>query len=259
MNSMVVVNRTVDAISLGLFLPAIIIPQHRTVFLGGAFGLLLMFWLHRKKMLFLAKALLVAIAFLTVMEVVLVNIPTFERSFTKALQGIIEPQSDQTASWRMEGWRQQLSGLSVKELLFGKGLGSYYHWFNRRTEVTVAPHNAYVQIVLKFGVLGLVVYGLLVFSFFRKIFAVRNKLPPGPMRAYTEISLLNFGAAHAYLIGYDFSVIILIFYAIGISTVKLLRDAWEVTEYHEQGAPYNLYYCFGSPSPGRESIGSWIT
>jgi len=94
MNSMVVVNRTVDAISLGLFLPAIIIPQHRTVFLGGAFGLLLMFWLHRKKMLFLAKALLVAIAFLTVMEVVLVNNPTFERSFTKALQGIIEPQSD---------------------------------------------------------------------------------------------------------------------------------------------------------------------
>jgi hypothetical protein len=248
MNGIVIMNRTVDVILLGLFLPVIILTQHRTVFLGGTFGLLLMFYLHRKKMLFLTKALLVSIAFLTVLRVVFINNPAFEHSLMGALGGLIEPRSDETGSWRMEGWRQQLNGLSAKEFLFGQGLGSYYHWFSRGVKVTVVPHNVYVQIVLKFGLLGLVGYGLLVLSFFRKTFAVRNKLPPGPMKAYIEMSLLNFGAAHAYMTGYDFSLIILIFYAIGISTVKLLQDVWESTECHEQWVCKDLHDYFGSPS-----------
>jgi len=246
MNGMVIMNRTVDSILLGLFLPVIILTQHRTVFLGGTFGLLLMFYLHRKKMIFLAKALLVAIAFFIVMGVVFINNPAFEHSLTEALGGLIEPRSDETGSWRMEGWRQQLNGLSAQELLFGKGLGSYYHWFNRGVKVTAVPHNTYVQIVLKFGLLGLVVYGLIVFSFFRKILAVRDKLSLGFMRACIEISLLNFGAAHVYMTGYDFSLIMLIFYAIGISIVKLAHDMRDVAGQHGQGTYQNLYCHFGS-------------
>jgi O-antigen ligase len=252
MNDMIAVNRTVDIILIGLFIPVIVLTQHRTVLIGGVFGLLLMFCLHRKKMIFLAKALLLSIAFLTVMEIVFINLPTFEHSFTEALRGMIEPQSDQTGSWRMRGWRQQLNDLSANELLIGKGLGSYYLWFDRSVKNTVGPHNTYVMIILKLGLLGLVVYGLLVFSFFRKMFAIRNKLPPGPMRAYIEMSLLNFGAAHAYMTGYDFSLIMLIFYAMGISAVKLLQDVREVAGQHKQGACQNLHCYFNSSSSGRE-------
>jgi O-antigen ligase len=252
MNSMVVVNRPVDIILLCIFLPVIVLTQHRTVFLGGAFGLLLMFSLHRKKMLFLAKALLVSIAFLTVMAVVFINNPVFENSFTGALHGITDPHSDETGSWRMEGWRQQLNGLSAKELLFGKGLGSYYRWFNRGVEIKAGPHNTYVMIILKLGLLGLVAYGFLVFSFFRKIFAVRNELPPGPMRAYLEMSILNFGAAHVYMTGYDFSLIMLIFYAMGTSAVQLSQNVHRVAGQHEQGAYQNLHCYFGSSSSQRK-------
>jgi hypothetical protein len=222
-NGLVIMSRAIDVVAVGLFLPIIIITHHRSVFLGGMLGLFLLFWLQRNKILFLSKIAIASIMLLTAMGAVFMNVPAFERLFMNAMEGIIAPRSDETASWRIEGWRQQLSSVSAKELLFGEGLGSYYRWFNRRTEVKADPHNAYVQIVLKFGLLGLVVYGLLVFSFFRKIFAVRKKLPPGPMRAYVEMSFLNLGAAHAYLTGYGFSLIILIFYAMGISAINLLQ------------------------------------
>ncbi len=200
-NGVVIINKIIDTVMVGLFLPVGIIVHHRTVLLGAMFGLFLMVGLHRHKMLFILKVVAASIMLLTVIWVIFMNMPAFEHVFIKQLGGIIEPHSDATASWRMEGWHQQLNDLSANELLVGKGLGSYYHWFNRGTKVMTSPHNAYVQIVLKFGLLGLVVYGLLVFSFFRKVFSVRNKLPPGSMRAYIEMGLLNFGAAHAYMTG----------------------------------------------------------
>lgn len=240
-NGMVILNKAADTVMFILFLASVIITQGRSVFLAGTLGLFLLFGLQRNKILFLSKAVAASIVLLMVIVAIFINMPKFEQSFMKLLSGIREPHSDATASWRMEGWRQQLSGLSARELLVGKGLGSYYLWFNKwGGKVTYAPHNAYVQIVLKFGLLGLFVYGLLVFSLFRKIFAARNRLPPGPMRAYIEMSLVNVGAAHAYMTGYDFSLVMLIFYAVGISAVKLLQDVREVDEQHGQGAYQSL-------------------
>jgi O-antigen ligase len=158
------------------------------------------------------------------MTVIVISVPAFENLTIMRIKGIMDPHSDTTASWRIEGWKKQLSSLSLKEVLFGEGVGSYYRWFHKRHAVEADPHNGYVQIILKFGLLGLIVYVLLAFRFFRKLIAVRKKLPPGPMRAFVEMSILNFGAAHAYLMGYGFSAIMLVFYAIGMSAARLVQN-----------------------------------
>jgi O-antigen ligase len=243
-NGLAVVNRSTDNAMVGLFLPLIFMTHHRTVFLAATLGLVLLFALHRHKMLFVLKAIAASILLFTVIAGVFAGSPAFERMFLKALGGIAEPHSDQTASWRMEGWRQQLTALSRKELVFGKGLGSYYSWYNGTEKVISSPHNAYIQIILKFGLLGLLVYGMLVLSFIRKMRVVRSRLPPGPMRAYIEISLLNFTAAQAFMIGYDFSLIILIFYAMGITAVQIITKAREVVVHDLQGVSEDLRYCF---------------
>jgi hypothetical protein len=224
MNGMVIVNRSIDTFAVGMFLLNIIGSQHRTVYLGCSFGLFLMFWLYRKKATFLIKALIASIALLTVMIVVLGSTPKFTESFMKRTAGLTNPYADATGLWRIEAWHRLLDKASVEEFVYGKGLGSYYSWFYRGEKEFVQPHNAYVQLILKFGILGLIIYGLLVLRFFRKVFAVREKLPPGAMRAYVEMSILSFGSMHAFILGYGFSVIGLIFYAIGISTTKLLMD-----------------------------------
>ncbi len=112
-NGAVVVNKTVDIAIVGVSLPLIFMAHHRTVFLAATLGLLLLFGLHRQKLLFVLKALASSIVLFTLIAVVFMKAPAFEGMFMKALHGIADPQSDETASWRMEGWRQQLTSLSA--------------------------------------------------------------------------------------------------------------------------------------------------
>src|SRR5260370_32740212 len=113
-------------------------------------------------------------------------------------------------------------------------------WQYSSERVKIGPHNAYVMIVLKLGLLGLAVYSLLAFSFFRRMLVARKKLPPGPARAYVEMSLVTFAAAHACMSGYGFSLIIFVFYAIGITAFRLLQDGREVTAQPEEVSRENL-------------------
>ena len=238
---------------IGLFLPLVIIPHHRTVFLAAIIGLFLLFELHRRKVLFVIKAGVTSAILFAVICVAFIMAPKFEHIFMNALAGIADPHSDNTASWRMEGWQKQLAALSERQLLLGKGVGSYFNWDQGNWQyssqrVKVGPHNAYVEIVLKFGLLGLAIYVLLAFSFFRRMLVARKKLPPGPARAYIEMSLVTFGAAHACMTGYGFSLLIFIFYAIGITAVRLLQDGVEVTAQREEVSRENVPRYFFSQS-----------
>src|SRR5262249_31643514 len=156
----------------------------------------------------------------------LVYFPQVAGSLGGKFAGIIDPSSDGTASWRMEGWSIQLDELTKEgRLLLGGGLGGYYSWYLNTTTFTSVPHNAYVQIVLKFGLFGLSIYGLLALEVFRKTLAVREKLRPGLMKAYVEIGILTFGAAHAFMLGYGFHPIMLIFFAVATSAASLSQQA----------------------------------
>jgi O-antigen ligase len=222
-NGMLIVSKRVDAAMLTLLTSVIILARTRTVFLAGAAGVVLLFWLARHKGRFFVRAFVVSIFFLITISTALYTAPRLTEQFVSPLKGIIDPGSDQNASWRMEGWRQQMAVLSDSEVVFGRGLGSYFDWYHHTQEVTYSPHNAYVQILLKFGLLGLGVYCALILTFFRRAMRVRRRLPPGQARAYMEMSILNFGAAHAYMTGYGFSLIILVFYAVGVTTAGLVQ------------------------------------
>jgi O-Antigen ligase len=230
LNQRVIINRFTDASVLTLSLAILILRPHRSVIIASAFGLLLICLMFRNRFLFLLKLIILLVAFFIIVVIAMLNIPTFEKASMIPLKGILDPRSDGTASWRMQGWQQQLSKLSPQELLFGKGFGSYFMWYNKkyREKVRVDPHNGYVQIILKLGLLGLIMYGLLVFTFFRKVIPVWKKLPQGPMKAFVEISILNVGVAHAYMMGYGFadgfSGIMLLFYAMGMGAVRLCQD-----------------------------------
>jgi O-antigen ligase len=202
-------------------LAMLVLTQHRSVILAGGLGVALIFYLYRINGIVVSRLILILITVFTVIILVIFSVPSFEDRTMHYLSGIINPTSDMTASWRIEGWRQQLSSLSLQEWLFGKGMGNYFIWFYKGTEVMVEPHNGYVQLILKFGLVGLMIYVLLVVTFFGKVMAMRRKLPPGPIRAFLDVSILNFGASHAFLMGYGFTPIILIFYAMGMSAVRL--------------------------------------
>ena len=111
--------------------------------------------------------------------------------------------------------------------LFGEGMGGYHRGFWKEKNAT-APHNGYLQMVLKFGLFGLGVYALLVGKFFLATLKARSTLSPGPRRAYVDMGILNFGAAHAYFMGYGIDLSILIFVGLVMVAVQLQEMSWRV-------------------------------
>jgi O-antigen ligase len=167
---------------------------------------------------------------LAVLGIIIISVPQFG-SYSQKLRAIIDPQEDDTASWRIMGWRQQLDrAISNDQWLFGEGLGSYYYWHysQQGTIIMASPHNAYVQMILKFGVFGLCLYGLLVGKFFLATLKARSKLSLGPMRAYVEMGILNFGAAHAYFMGYGIELSSVIFVALAMVAVQQREVSWRI-------------------------------
>jgi hypothetical protein len=218
----VVINPILDRILLSVFSVIVLLSAQRSVWLAFGSGLSLMFWLYRSRSTVVAKMAVAVFMILLALSMGLALFPKAGSRLVEHFEGIIDPSADVTASWRMVGWQLQLTQL-VKEgrLLFGQGVGGYYSWHFNTTSWTTVPHNAYVQIVLKFGLFGLSIYGLLALEFFRKTLAIRKKLGPGPMRAYVEMGILTFGAAHGYMLGYGFEPIMLIFFGLAISAAGL--------------------------------------
>jgi hypothetical protein len=219
----VLVGPTLDKLLLWLFFTATIIVSHRTVWLAMGSGLLLMFWLYCRKQALLAKVILSVFVTTTAIGAGIVLFPNTAARLETKFQGILEPEKDANASWRMERWQQHLERLSQDgNLLFGEGFGSYY---GQDEAGLFMPdlHSGYIQLILKFGVAGLILYGVLAFKFMRDALAVRKILEAGPMRASLESGILAFGAAHVYSSGYGFDLIMLMFFAVANSAARLAQ------------------------------------
>jgi O-antigen ligase len=225
---MTIISPLVDKLLLLLFAVMVTASGQRSVWLAVAFGLILMFWFYRKHSTVVARIIMIAAFAVFGLSVGISIFPEAGSRLVDQFVGIVNPSADQNASWRMNRWQYQKDRLLKHgKLWFGEGIGDYER-DPRTGEIAPSAHNAYIQTVLKFGLVGLIIYGLLAFQFFRKTLAVRKTLRPGPMRACVETGILTFAAAHAYILGYDFMTILLIFLAVGMSATKLsqivLRD-----------------------------------
>jgi O-antigen ligase len=185
-----------------------------------------MFALYINRVIVFSKMVMASMVMLAVIGVIIISTPKLEQALTKSLKGIVTPYEDETASWRIDGWQQQLDRLVRNNMwLFGEGLGNYY-WLDKSHLWGVAPHNGYLQMVMKFGLFGLCIYALLAGKFFLATLKARGKLSLGPRRAYVEIGIINFGAAHAYLMGYGIEMSMLIFVALAMVAAQLPEVSW---------------------------------
>jgi O-antigen ligase len=228
-NKTILIHSFIDTALLFVFSLFALGSGQRSVWLFIGLGSILLLWLYRRRAVFMVKGFMVAAAVLVGLTLVVIAFPEAGGKLAEKFAGIIDPYSDKTASWRIRGWEAQLQTLAEVNPFFGEGLGGYYSWKLGSYEVNNFPHNAYVQMLLKFGLLGLLLYLLLVWEFFRKALAVRSRVGQGPMRAYLEIGIVCFGAMHGYLLGYGFEPITVVVFAVALSAMTLYRE--RVREY----------------------------
>jgi O-antigen ligase len=219
----VLVGPILDKVFLWLFFAGAVTAGHRTVWLAIGSGLLLAFLLYGRKRAFIGKVLLVLTLTIPGIGIGIALVPETAARFGTAFEGIFDPEDDVTASWRIDGWQYHLDRVSQDgKILFGEGLGGYYGKLPDGT-IRPVPHSAYVEMILKFGLFGLVVYSLLVFKFVRNALAARKTLKTGPLKICLEAGILTFVAGHAYCSGYSLDSIMLMFFAVGTSAQCLSK------------------------------------
>jgi O-antigen ligase len=223
-HKVVVFHSMVDRLLLFLFAGLTMGSGHRSVWLAAGLGLLLLLLLHSGRRVLIGKIVVVGLASVIVLGTFFIYFPEVGARLGQKFLGILNPSSDDTASWRIEGWDYQLEQLkSSGRLLFGQGLGNYYWWEVEGTNVGFTPHNGYVQLVLKFGLFGLVIYGLLVFEFFRRVVVSRKVVSLEPMKTYLDMGMVNFGAGHGYMLGYGMVPDMLVFFAVAVCAIELSK------------------------------------
>ena len=223
---MVIVTPLLDNCLLLLFSVIVLGSGQRSVWIGFGFGVMLTLSLYWRRPILMSKMVMLGLVVLMGVSTAMIMFPQSGSKLVEKFSGITDPYDDATASWRILGWRYQLAGLEESgNVLFGEGLGGYYRHVDSSgiSEMTAYPHNAYIQMVLKFGLCGLAIYGLLAFEFFRKASVYRKRLAPGPMKAYIEMGIITFGAGHGYMFGYGVESIMLIFFAVAMTAAELSK------------------------------------
>lgn len=133
--------------------PALILLQHRTVWVVTALGMLWMFRRHAR----LLRKSLSAIAVTLSVGVALV-IATFGVDLvTESLMG--SATNSTSFIWRVAGWYQLvfLRRADIAHLLFGDPFGTGFERVIANVRIDVTPHSFYVETYLRLGILGLAI------------------------------------------------------------------------------------------------------
>ena len=235
-NKVILVNPTVDAGLLGLFAFFVLGSAQRSVWLAVGIGMMILAWLYRRKSAYFVRLVVITVMLVIGGSTAVLTFPEAGSKIVNKFYGIIDPYSDDTASWRIKGWEEQIKKIREVGPVLGEGLGGYYSWMKGSYEVNASPHNAYLQIVLKFGLVGLAIYLLLAAQFFRKMLEIRKSLAPGPLRACLEMGVVNFGAAHGFMLGYGFEPMILAFFGVAVGTARLIAGSPKTSKVSETSA-----------------------
>jgi hypothetical protein len=134
-----------------LLLVVVILAQHRTVWL--ATGIMITGWLlSRHRQTGSRAAALAVLGSLGMLSVLAVSWGA-AGGVTSSLAA--SGEDDRTLVWRMEGWHALLPQLKeVPDWLLGLPFGSGYDRMVNETFVIVSPHNYYLEVLLRLGLLG---------------------------------------------------------------------------------------------------------
>ncbi len=131
--------------------PALILLQHRTIWVVTALGIM---WMFRRNAMLLRRSLFAAGAAICAAAVFIAS--TFGLHFMiESLQQ--SATTDNTLIWRIAGWYQLvfLRTADTSHLLFGDAFGTGFARMIGNSDVVVGPHNFYVETYLRLGIVGL--------------------------------------------------------------------------------------------------------
>ncbi len=133
----------------------------------------------------------------------------------------LDESYNNTASWRVAQWKGQMSNFYASPII-GEGFGSYWGLSGVRGDLGVSPHNLYIQTLVKLGIIGMLLYVIIIFKMFIRFKRIITKYN---FKNDSEMPILILGmvvliAAHVFYIAYSFEYYSLLFIGLGVACLQ---------------------------------------
>ena len=144
--------------------------------------------------------------------------PTSEMGLGFVSTDVLHREGVGTSEWRIEGWMRLIRQTVATDPIFGQAFGGYYDIFDSKFE-GVPPHNEWLIIFSKMGVVGLLLFAAVILRFYRAGFQYLRRQSDTLRIGYMRGFLAVFFAA--LVGGAFFEFLPLLWIAAGLQSVLL--------------------------------------
>jgi O-antigen ligase len=219
---------------VGLFGCGLLLANARTLFVALAvlLGVVFLFGASAQKRAGVARwklavgtAVAAALVFVAVLQTD-AGAALVERTTEELVSGTLEYADDPNAQYRFLAWAEAFGRFSANPLL-GEGFGVPFGF--ERSDRDVRPHNTFLTVLYKMGLLGLVPLGLLLALFYRHGLRALWRWPDHPGASYLYALLLGhagmclFGGLNLLLESPFLASIYWVLLGVGLRLISLLR------------------------------------
>ncbi|MGA3286512.1 MAG: O-antigen ligase family protein [Bacteroidota bacterium] len=135
------------------------------------------------------------------------------------------PEMDDTSAWRILQWQAQIEKI-INSPLLGEGFGGFFRvYIPGLGESSVSPHSYYVQSLVKLGIVGLLLYLLIVKKILSKILLWLKHQKGNPEYPLVLIGIPVLIAAHFYYFVYSLEFMTMFFVGLSLAVVQHSPDA----------------------------------
>ena len=149
------------------------------------------------------------------------------RYLSERLVAFTNPKADSTSFWRLAVWDASLNDF-INSPLFGKGFGGYWHTFvpELNNVVSFSPHNLYIQTLVKIGLVGLFLYLIIVFKFYKKLrtnlVLLKDRIKDAV--SVTDVPIIIFSivvliSSHIYYLVYSLDYFSMLYIGLGAASI----------------------------------------
>lgn len=182
-----------------------VVTMHRSVWVAGAAGLVLLLVFQLRHRLANPRRLIIPLLFVAV--AVAAMLPTITSSLL--LEEAISETSQQnsTLNWRVAGWQALLDNLTPATFAMGQGYGADWgRWIlldgTGFVYINNSAHNFYLAILLQLGILGLGLYLIFFWHLTSALMKMVRRAADPEKRALAALLLALLGASFIFFITY---------------------------------------------------------
>ncbi len=134
---------------------------------------------------------------------------------------LVRPQEDRTGAWRIVQWEAQMSKFYSSPIL-GQGFGGYWGFSAREGDIGISPHSLYVQTLVKIGIVGMLLYFIIVFKVLSALghWIKTQRKSNNPEIAIVLAAFTILIAAHTFYTVYAFEYYTWLFVGLAVAVIR---------------------------------------